>query len=453
MKIKLYRSSTVGIINDNFKLLTDPWLVDGEYYGSWSHYPKFEIINNLDEINSYDAIYISHIHPDHFSTKTLKHINKKIPVYISSYHSKFLKFNIEKLGFKAIELSNGKRHKLKNNFFLTIYPADDCDPELCYKFNGCAMLDGKTNGSQQIDSLSVIDDGKFSILNVNDCPFELAQYPIKTKVLKNFEKIDLLLTGYGGAGPYPQCFDNLNLDQKLLEGKKKEISFLEQAFQFIKTANPSFYLPFAGTYVLSGKLNTLQNLRGIPLLDTTYDYLEKKINSFYNEKKPEAIKLNIDESFCFDTKKYSNQYKKVNLIDLNQYQQNYLNKLKLDYENDAMVEESTLLQNADLAMKKYIIKKNELNIDVKSDIYLKFKDKFIKIPNSKDEIKVVSKKELDNSISFVVYNIDQRLLNRLLEGPKFAHWNNAEIGSHINFFRNPNIFERNLYYSMNFFHK
>ena len=176
-------------------------------------------------------------------------------------------------------------------------------------------------------------------------------------------------------------------------------------------------------------------------------------NSFYNEKKPEAIKLNIDESFCFDTKKYSNQYKKVNLIDLNQYQQNYLNKLKLDYENDAMVEESTLLQNADLAMKKYIIKKNELNIDVKSDIYLKFKDKFIKIPNSKDEIKVVSKKELDNSISFVVYNIDQRLLNRLLEGPKFAHWNNAEIGSHINFFRNPNIFERNLYYSMNFFHK
>ena len=73
--------------------------------------------NNLDEINSYDAIYISHIHPDHFSTKTLKHINKKIPVYISSYHSKFLKFNIEKLGFKAIELSNGKRHKLKNNFW------------------------------------------------------------------------------------------------------------------------------------------------------------------------------------------------------------------------------------------------------------------------------------------------------------------------------------------------
>ena len=76
-----------------------------------------------------------------------------------------------------------------------------------------------------------------------------------------------------------------------------------------------------------------------------------------------------------------------------------------------MVEESTLLQNADLAMKKYIIKKNELNIDVKSDIYLKFKDKFIKIPNSKDEIKVVSKKELDidNKISVIIEEIIKNL--------------------------------------------
>ena len=43
MKIHLYRSATVGIISNNFKLLQDPWLTDGEYYGSWSQYPKFDI--------------------------------------------------------------------------------------------------------------------------------------------------------------------------------------------------------------------------------------------------------------------------------------------------------------------------------------------------------------------------------------------------------------------------
>jgi len=34
----------------------------------------------------------------------------------------------------------------------------------------------------------------------------------------------------------------------------------------------------------------------------------------------------------------------------------------------------------------------------------------------------------------------------------YAHWNNAEIGSHIEFERQPEIYERKLYYSMNFFH-
>ena len=37
-------------------------------------------------------------------------------------------------------------------------------------------------------------------------------------------------------------------------------------------------------------------------------------------------------------------------------------------------------------------------------------------------------------------------------GPKFAHWNNAEIGSHIKFFRKPNKFERDLHFAICYFH-
>ena len=76
MKIKLYRSSTIGLISENFKILQDPWLTDGEYFGSWSHYPYFDLDKNIDEINSYDAIYVSHIHLDHCSDKTLKKLTK-----------------------------------------------------------------------------------------------------------------------------------------------------------------------------------------------------------------------------------------------------------------------------------------------------------------------------------------------------------------------------------------
>ena len=67
MIIKLYRSATVGIEVGGKKILFDPWLTDGVYLGAWSHYPYFDLDSNLSEINSYDAIYISHIHPDHCS--------------------------------------------------------------------------------------------------------------------------------------------------------------------------------------------------------------------------------------------------------------------------------------------------------------------------------------------------------------------------------------------------
>ena len=59
MKIKLYRSSTVGLDLKGYKLLMDPWLTDGEYYGSWSHYPFFDLDKSLNEINSYIHSFIS----------------------------------------------------------------------------------------------------------------------------------------------------------------------------------------------------------------------------------------------------------------------------------------------------------------------------------------------------------------------------------------------------------
>ena len=223
MKIKLYRSSTIGISSGGVKILMDPWLTDGEYYGSWHHFPYFDIESYKDELNSYDCIYISHIHPDHCSEKTLNYIHKSIPIYIHSYHEKFLKLKLERLGFKVIELENNKRSCIKNNLHINIIASDNCDPELCYKFFGCKSLDN-SQGSKQIDTISVIDDNKFSVVNVNDSPFELRKTSIEN-LKKKYDHFDLLLTGYTGAGPYPQCVDNFSLKEKIYFGEQKKINF------------------------------------------------------------------------------------------------------------------------------------------------------------------------------------------------------------------------------------
>ena len=53
---------------------------------------------------------------------------------------------------------------------------------------------------------------------------------------------------------------------------------------------------------------------------------------------------------------------------------------------------------------------------------------------------------------YVRIKVDHNLLHRLLRGPRFAHWNNAEIGSHLRYVRKPNQYERGLYHCMCFFH-
>ena len=51
------------------------------------------------------------------------------------------------------------------------------------------------------------------ILNINDCPYNLSSN-VLDEINKKFNKIDVLLSGYGGAGPYPQCFENFTLEEK-----------------------------------------------------------------------------------------------------------------------------------------------------------------------------------------------------------------------------------------------
>ena len=97
--------------NAGERILCDPWLIDGCYYGAWYHYPKFEF--NPKEFENIDYIYLSHIHPDHFDVKTLSQLKKDIPVLIHKFPQKYFKQNIEELGFNVEEISHNKRTKLE----------------------------------------------------------------------------------------------------------------------------------------------------------------------------------------------------------------------------------------------------------------------------------------------------------------------------------------------------
>jgi UDP-MurNAc hydroxylase len=423
----------------------DPWLVDGEYYGSWCHYPPLKI--DKDYFESIDYIYISHIHPDHFSKKTFDVLNKDIPVLIHQYSSRFLKMNIEQLGFKVNELHHNQKIELKNDITIEILAADNCNPELCSKFMGCGIIETKFK-STSIDSIAVIDDGKYNVLNLNDCPFDLAKEAIEV-ILKEYKNIDYLLVGYGGAGPYPQCFE-LPDDERVIAEESKKIQFLSQAEKYIKLINPKFYMPFAGSYTLAGNLSKLQNKRGVPELDEAGRYFSN--SSLINHKLSKNVLLNTYESFDLATQKQSKKYIPVDMVKKEAYIKNVLSKRKLDYELDDEPSIDELLKLILVAYKRMNDKREEINFLSSTCVFLKLKEElYVKLnfDGSKFEL-VDSKNELE---SFVEYRLSLKLLYRILKGPRYAHWNNAEIGSHIKFLRSPNTFERGLYHSMSFFHQ
>lgn len=442
MNLTYIASSTVILEKYGHKILMDPWVVDGEYYGSWCHVPAVEI--DFDEINSCDYIYISHIHPDHFSRKSLEFINKDIPVLILNYSSKFLKTNIERLGFNVIELNHNEEFTLFDDFKLKIFAADNCNPELCGKFFGCVNVETAFE-TTQIDSMAIFYCDDKVILNVNDCPFELATATLNL-IKSQFKNIDLLLVGYAGAGPYPQCF-LMTDEEKIARADEKKLKFLNQGLEYISTILPTFYMPFAGTYTLSGKLSILNKYRGVPDIEDALLYFEEKV------KNCKGFLLNMNESFNLDTFEVTSSFRSFRSLKEN-YVQNNLNNFLMDYEVDSyptFEEISSLLLESHARFKRKV---QEIGLKTTTSLYISISFqldvKFDAIQGSSFEI--VENSEVDLANNFVRISTDYRLLYRLLKGPKYAHWNNAEIGSHLTIQRRPDKFERGLFHCLYFFH-
>lgn len=211
-------------------------------------------------------------------------------------------------------------------------------------------------------------------------------------------------------------------------------------------------MPFAGTYTLTGKLTNLQNLRGVPRIDDAYQYLENyyELNNLSNTIKP--LKLNTGAEFDLDIKEYNKQYQNLDLDEYRFYIDTKLSKKILSYENDEYPKFDEIYELAKKAHEKFLNRILINNIKIKSDIFIKVNENSLMI--NKNYRLDVTKTDSINTLSkrYVRYETDPRLLKNLLLGPKFAHWNNAEIGSHLKFFRKPDIFERDIYGSMNYFH-
>ncbi|MSR05452.1 MAG: MBL fold metallo-hydrolase [Gemmatimonadetes bacterium] len=60
MKVQHIASACAIIEHRGVRVLCDPWLVDGIYYGAWYHNPPLSVTPR--DFQDVDYIYLSHIH-------------------------------------------------------------------------------------------------------------------------------------------------------------------------------------------------------------------------------------------------------------------------------------------------------------------------------------------------------------------------------------------------------
>ncbi len=448
MKITYLNSASVLIQDDNVKVLCDPWLEGEEYLGSWAIYPPYDF--NPENFLDVDFIYVSHIHPDHSSAKTLSKLNKDIPVLIHNFPEKFLKNKIEGLGFKTIELEHGIRIRLKNNLHVNIMAADNCDPDVCGKIMGCGLAEVKFK-TTQIDTMAVFDNEKQVIVNTNDCPFDIAKNTASS-IKSIYGDIDVLLVGYVAASSWPHCY-NLSEDEKKEQARQKQYAKLETTKKYIELLQPRYYIPYAGRYILCGKNTILNQYRGEPELEDAFEWLCSNIP----QEKHRGIIMNNDCWFDVDTGMTNKNYIPIDKSEKKKYVDDVLSNKKFSYERESMPLASEIW---DLIPKSYEnFEKIRQKIGWISDTMIILKtidandnDLIIAISCNGKGISKIHRSEIEKYEHYMVMSLDIRLLKWLLSGPQKTHWSNADLGSHIIYSRVGSVYKRGLFYCWNHFY-
>ena len=164
-------------------LLTDPWLVD-PIGNSGFHFPPLQHDPAAIAAET-DALYISHIHPDHFNPATLAQFSRELPIYIGAYRRKTFRDAILRLGLRVIEVP-----------FQEPIAVEGTDLEI-------VILEHDGAERAAYDSALVIRSPDFALFENNDCVLR----PEKYAWVCDRYTVDYALLGYSPASSFPIAFE------------------------------------------------------------------------------------------------------------------------------------------------------------------------------------------------------------------------------------------------------
>ena len=216
-EFKLLSHASATVSYKGKTLLMDPWLLGSCYWRSWWNYPpvKPEIKTNLNV----DAIYITHVHWDHWHGPTLKKLFSKDTLIITHDEPNTRSVNdLKSIGFKNIKLlKHAESIKIGE---IKITP---------YQF-----------GLFLNDSALVIETPNFKLINANDCKIAGASL---RHIINKHGRFDFALRSHSSANDrvcYTVKDSNFNMDDK---------NHYSRSFaMFMDAVKPKYAIPFASNH-------------------------------------------------------------------------------------------------------------------------------------------------------------------------------------------------------------
>ena len=417
-------SNACGIFtgSQGTRLLCDPWIEDGVYEGSWCHFPP--LTTRPEDLLDVDAVYVSHLHPDHFDERTFD-FPRDTPLIILDHGPTFLMKILKGKGYTNLILIKDGETVAFREFRLSLFA-----PFASHIFHPAGV-------GNLIDSALMIEDGELRVLNANDNVLTLeAAHSLR----QSFGRLDLAMLNYNAAGPYPSCFDNYSHEEKMAQ----RLRILERNFMHLQALvdilEPRFILPFAGAYVLGGA----QWRKNDYLATTTWDECGEWLKAHIVADTQVLLMREHDE---FDIAKgFSNRpYIPIDAEAAPSYISDILSKRPYPHEADPQPDPAQMDLRIETAAHAMQRRMKNFGMQSSFDVIIHAFDRAYRIyPTfSRDPEHDAGPRRLD-------CRMDVRLLNRIVEGR--VHWNNAEGGAHIDFVRVPDMYEYDIHTALEFFH-
>lgn len=404
------------------QILCDPWLIDGVFDGSWCHYPNVK--TSFEDVKDVDAIYISHLHPDHFDERHFNFDKEKV-IIIMDHGPNFLLKKLISLGYQnLIKIKDGETIVFKE-FKLTMFA-----PFAKHNFHDSVI-------GNLIDSAILVSCDGVAALNANDnTPTVESAEMIRTK----YGPISLAMLNYNAAGPYPSCFDNLTETEKISEHHR----ILERNFNHVKAIlqvmKPEFVLPFAGAYVLGGDLYHKNKYLGTTTWDNCGNWLRNN-----NIDSTKVVLLRENDTLNIETGVSDKKYIPIDVNEMEHYIEQVLSKIRYPYQLEPMPDKDKLILDIEQASIAMLGRMNRFGISSKFKVSI---DAFSSCYQIYPNFKLLTTSEEVSGV--LKCRLDERLLRNILY--RKSHWNNAEIGAHISMYRSPNKYEPDLHTGLQFFH-